>query len=201
MKSIKSTFEFKLKDGTRVLLRPIRPSDKKRLRQGLKMMSEASRYLRFFSPIVQLTEKQLHEFTEVDQYNHVAWIALDPVNLDFPGYGVGRFVRIHENHTTAEMAFAVIDEYQRRGVGTVLLCVLYLVARNVGVKVLQGRLLPENKHLTDWLEDLGATYYYDSGSFQINLPVLDDLEKLPETRRGKIFKELLDQLLIKMFNE
>ena len=71
-------FQFSLEESSSVLLRPISSTDKARLKNGLKLVSAESRYLRFFAAISQLSEAQLRYLTEVDQVNHVAWGAHPP---------------------------------------------------------------------------------------------------------------------------
>lgn len=61
--------------------------------------------------MARLSEKQLRYFTEVDQQNHVAWIALYPAAAGLHGLGVARFVRYRDQPMIAELAFAVIDAY------------------------------------------------------------------------------------------
>jgi len=62
----------RLLDGTRVLVRPIRPDDKPLLREGFERLSNESRLRRFMAPITELDEEQLHYLTEVDFVNHFA---------------------------------------------------------------------------------------------------------------------------------
>ena len=93
---------IQLRDGAPVLLRPVLPEDRQRLQHGLLLMSAESRYRRFFSPMPAFSEEQLRYFTEVDQENHVAWIALDPSAPGLPGLGIARFIRNPDEPTMAE---------------------------------------------------------------------------------------------------
>ena len=117
------------KDGTSVLLRPVMPEDKGRISSGLLQMSPQSRYFRFFSLMGSLSGDQLRYLTEVDQVNHVAWIAVDPATPQQSGMGIARFICSPANPRTAEAAFAVIDAWQHKGLGTYLAGVLYLRRR------------------------------------------------------------------------
>ncbi len=87
---------FRLADGTGVILRPIGPSDRERIKAGFHSLSPESRYRRFFSHIPELSDAQLHYFTEVDQINHVAWVAVAGESTPAAGLGVARFVRLRE---------------------------------------------------------------------------------------------------------
>jgi GNAT superfamily N-acetyltransferase len=170
-KKLRPSFTLPLLDGTPALFRPVMPEDKARLQEGLEMLSPQARYLRFFSPVNHLSDEELRFFTEVDQINHVAWGAINPDDPDFPGLGVARFVRILEAPEIAEAAVTVIDRYQRKGLGTILVCLLYLLARDLGVQTIRGTILPENRFLIDWLHSLGGTTEYHEGAILVDMPV------------------------------
>ncbi len=183
---------FPLEDGGRVLLRPVLPSDSERIVRGLNLMSLESRYLRFFAPVEKLSEKQLEEFTQVDQVNHVAWAALNADDLDYPGFGVGRFVRTAANASEAEIAITVVDAHQKRGIGTLLLAVLYIRAIQLGLTSLVGNLLPENRYLGTWLALLGARTYYDGGIYKASIPIHPDYSIRLAHEKATSFIALLD---------
>src|SRR5919108_4377527 len=112
------TATFTVGDGTTVRLRPIVPQDKPGLVAGFDRLSPASRYLRFMTPLGELDDGMLHRLTELDYVNHFAWLALLPDEPGEPGAGVARYVRLDDEPEIGEAAVVVIDEYQRRGIGT-----------------------------------------------------------------------------------
>lgn len=146
---------FRLADGTGVILRPVSPSDREHIRMGFRSMSPASRYRRFFSHIPGLSDAQLRYFTEVDQIDHVAWVAVAGASAP-AGVGVARFVRMPDQPAIAEFSFTVIDAMQRKGLGRALLAMLYLSAAERGVRILRAVCLPENQSVVSWLCRLGA---------------------------------------------
>lgn len=161
-----------LRDGTRALLRPIRPDDKERLRHGLELLSPRSRYLRFHSPIVRFTDTQLAYLTEVDQHDHVAWVALDPRVRGEPGMGVARFVRLPEEPSVAEAAVTVIDRYQGLGLGSALFGVLVDSAAANGIAALRNYVLDDNRPMLAVLDELGARRTpAERGVWQVDVPV------------------------------
>lgn len=176
-----------LRDGTEALLRPVLPEDRGRLQTGLLLMSAESRYRRFFSLQTRLDEEQLRYFTELDQENHVAWIALDPSSAELPGIGIARFIRMREHRETAEFAITVIDAFHRRGLGTALLAILYLMAQKRSITTLQADILIENSTMTSWFRRLGARGRLQaSGVAEMDLTIHPDLSRLPRnpTARG-----------------
>lgn len=192
------SFLFTLEDGKTVLVCPVLPEDRERIRIGLTRMSRSSRYLRFFTATPQLTDQQLRYLTELDQVNHVAWAALDPDDPEHPGLGLGRFVRTADGGELAELAMAAIDSYQNRGLGRILLAALYLRCRAVGVRVLRGLVLPENRFVVRWFRDLGGTPRLRDGLEEVDLPVCDDMSLLPKTASAERFKNTLKAVQAKL---
>jgi RimJ/RimL family protein N-acetyltransferase len=148
--------EATLRSGHRVLVRPIRASDKERLLDGFHRMSPESRYRRFFSPIDDLGNSQLRYLTEVDHHTHEALAALDAA--DGEPLGVARYVRAKDDPRVAEVAVAVVDEWQGRGLGTELLSELAVRAREEGIEHFSAFVLQENRPMLELLEELGDVH-------------------------------------------
>jgi GNAT superfamily N-acetyltransferase len=188
----KQTMQFTLQDGTHVLLRPVMPEDKERIQNGMAALSLGSRYFRFITPAARLSDQQLSYFSEVDQCGHVAWVALDSSDPKHPGLGVARFIRIKEEPTVAEVALTVIDAYQRRGLGTILLALLYLIAETQEFQTLRAAVVDENTTMLKWLRNLGAAGSCERGEYRLNLSVHRDLARLPQTPSGEKFKHAIE---------
>src|SRR5688572_16345730 len=120
-----------LRGGSRVRVRPIRRSDAKLLLRGFERLSDESRYQRFLSPMPELSESMVRYLTDVDHHDHEALVALDDASGE--GVGVARFVRDPQRPERAEAAVTVIDDWQGRGVGTLLLELLAGRARQEGI--------------------------------------------------------------------
>ena len=105
----------RLRDGTRVLLRPAGHDDGPAILDGFARCSADTRYFRFLSGGYRLTDERLAALTDADHRDHAVWLALD---LDAPGTPVAalaRFVRSTTDREVAEVAFIVADDYQGRG--------------------------------------------------------------------------------------
>jgi len=163
----------KLRDGTKVLIRPLQRSDRNDLIRGFAKLSMGSRRFRFLSPIRKLSEYHLKSLIEVDQLNHVAIGVKDIGRLGKPGIAIGRFVRLEDEPTIAEFAITVSDEYQNRGIGTLLTRLLMRVAFERGIEVLRGFLLDDNLAMMRLLESFGARIKRETGNvLQADLPVV-----------------------------
>ena len=163
----------KLRDGTKVLIRPLQRSDRNDLIRGFAKLSMGSRRFRFLSPIRKLSEYHLKSLIEVDQLNHVAIGVKDIGRLGKPGIAIGRFVRLEDEPTIAEFAITVSDEYQNRGIGTLLTRLLMRVAFERGIEILRGFLLDDNLAMMRLLESFGARIKRETGNvLQADLPVV-----------------------------
>ncbi len=143
----------RLRDGSSVEVRPIQPEDREYLRSGFERLSNRSRYLRFQTPLPRLSEQQLSYLTDVDHHDHEALVAIDPKQEE--GIGVARFVRVGDD--VAECAIVVADDWQGRGLGTVLLDRLAERAREEDIARFTALVLAENADALRLLERLGET--------------------------------------------
>jgi GNAT superfamily N-acetyltransferase len=176
-----------LPDGTPILIREVAPGDSDLLRLGFDHLSDASRQFRFFGAIGRLSEAQVTAFTSPNDRDHVAIGAAVPKEdggLD-PA-GTARFVRLPDDPRTAEFALTVVDRYQRRGLGSLLLGVLARVACHNGIDRLLGYVMRSNRGMLSLLDGLDAQREPgpDPSVHQMVVEVHDDPGDYPQTRSG-----------------
>lgn len=147
-----ATVKARLIDGTMVELRPLGPDDKPLLEEGMAKLSPNSRRLRFMAPVDRLSRAQLAYLTEIDHASHIAWGAL----INEEPVAVGRIVRSGDEPTVAELAITVVDDWQRRGLGNLLVRLMAELGRSLDVKVLTFEALPENDGIRGLLGSFGA---------------------------------------------
>lgn len=170
-------------DARSLEIRPVSPGDKQALLDGFERLSEQSRYRRFLSPHGRLTPAELRYFTAVDHHDHEALVALDPESGE--GVGVARFVRSTEDPTVAEVAIAVVDDWQRRGVGTRLAGELARRAREEGISAFTGLVLADNDLMLNLIRELGRVHAVHQEHGTVELTV-----DLPETGVGHLRRTL-----------
>jgi acetyl coenzyme A synthetase (ADP forming)-like protein len=157
-----------LADGAPVHLRPVRPEDAEAIRAFHAGLSEESVYLRFFSLMKELPPSLLQRFTHVDHDARVVLLALlgDEV-IAMASYdraaGAGE----------AEVAFAVADAHQRRGLGTLLLEHLAEIARTRGVTRFVADTLPHNRPMLGLFRNSGFVIERrpDGGTIHVAFPI------------------------------
>jgi nucleotide-binding universal stress UspA family protein len=140
-----------LRDGSRLLVRPIEPDDREELAAGFRRLSPESRYRRFFGPMPELRERDLDYLTRVDHRDHEALVALDEATGE--GVAVARYVRTAPDE--AEPAVVVADDWQRRGVGTRVLDLLVRRAQEEGITRFRASVLAQNPDAAALLRRLG----------------------------------------------
>jgi GNAT superfamily N-acetyltransferase len=156
-----------LRDGSSVLVRPVRPADRDLLLAGFERLGPESRYQRFLAPMAELTHDIVTYLTDVDHHDHEALAAIDAATGE--GVGVARFVRCEGRPDTAEAAVTVIDDWRGRGVGTALLDLLAERAREEGVVRFTALLLAENREMLELLDAIGPVRVVDrqSGTVEV----------------------------------
>jgi RimJ/RimL family protein N-acetyltransferase len=140
----------KLKDGTVVTIRAIRPDDKDRFAEAFKNLERESVYTRFFRFKKNLTADELKTATEVDFENTVALVVTIPDDGgDETIIGAGRYVKYHPPNPqgSAEIAFTVEEDFQGRGIASRILRHLIQIAREKGVSQFEAEVLAENRSM------------------------------------------------------
>ena len=145
------SFQVQLKDGTAVKIRPVVPADRTLLEEGLALLSPQTRYRRFLQAKKKLSSAELTYLTEIDYANHFAWGALLLGDSSYgreTGIGIVRYVRPEESEElgpkSAEVALVVVDSFQRRGLGSILLWLLADTAHRHGICSFVGYASPDN---------------------------------------------------------
>jgi len=176
----------RLSSGDEVLVRPIRPEDRRGLLEGVERLGPESRYRRFLSATPTLSKAALRYLTEVDHHEHEALLAVDPRTRD--GLGVARFVRSSADPSVAEVAVAVTDSWQRRGLGTTLLVELAARAREEGIEHFSALVLAENDAIIELLLGLGDVQVTGRGNGVVELlmDLPDQDQGIPETLRHTV---------------
>jgi ribosomal protein S18 acetylase RimI-like enzyme len=148
---------LELSDATKVHVRPIVPEDEPLLIDAVAAMSERSVYFRFFSPLKRLPDALAHRLAVVDYNDRFALVATTHKSSERI-VGVARYDRV-VGTDVAETAVAVVDEFQRRGLGSALLTILAKVARDHGIKTFTLIVLPENQQMLGMLRKMGWIHH------------------------------------------
>jgi acyl-CoA synthetase (NDP forming)/RimJ/RimL family protein N-acetyltransferase len=156
-----------LRDGTVAHVRPITPDDAEGVRHFHSLQSAESIYLRFFAPLRELSDRDIHRFTHVDHHDRVALVA----TLDSEIIGIGRYDRI--DPTSAEVAFNISDHFQGKGIGSVMLEHLAAIAQEMGINRFVAEVLPQNRKMLTVFKEAGyeVTHHIEDGVVEVSFDI------------------------------
>jgi len=160
-----------LRDGTKVLLRPVRPEDEPLYPPFLRKVTAEDLRLRFFAPVKEFGHTQIARFTQIDYARAMAFVAIEESSGEM--LGVGR-VHLLTHSDTAEYAVLVRSDLKGRGLGWLLMQTLIEYARSEGIEALRGEVLAENTTMLRMCAELGfgiADSPADPGLRIVTLPI------------------------------
>jgi acetyltransferase len=143
-----------LRDGTALLLRPVRPEDEPLLHDIAGHMDAKDLRLRFFAPVKGLTHQLAARLSQIDYDREMALIAVAADGAT--ALGVVRFAADPDNQR-AEFAIGLRSDWQGRGLGWTMMRRIAEVARARGIGELFGDVLRENDRMVQLCRDLGFT--------------------------------------------
>jgi GNAT superfamily N-acetyltransferase len=155
--SIGSPTIHTLRDGGRILVRPVVSGDRNQLAGGYAALSPSSRRGRFGAAPDRLSADWLDRLVDLDYDDRYAVAAVAVDEPGRPGLGVARYARRHDDPTVAEAAVVVLDAEQGRGIGRTLLEHLVAAATAHGVRTLTGTVRWDNVRLLGAARSVGAT--------------------------------------------
>jgi acyl-CoA synthetase (NDP forming)/RimJ/RimL family protein N-acetyltransferase len=163
-----------LLDGSAARLRPIRPDDADALVEFYARVSPQSKYLRFFAPYPELSQRDVDRFTRVDYRDRTAFVLT--VGRDI--VAVGRFDVVDESsppgsRQQAEVAFLVEDRHQGRGIAQLLLEHLAQAGRERGITSFVAEVLPDNARMIQTFKEAGYRLgrAYEDGVVRLEFPI------------------------------
>jgi len=180
-----------LRDGGSIHVRAIRPDDKARLLDHFNRLGARSVYFRFFRVKKRLNDDELRQFTELDFDRNVGLVATLQREGGEEIVGVGRYARLDSppgEPRRAEVAFAVADAHQGRGVATVLLEHLAAVARAAGIEEFEADVLGENNSMMSVFAQSGFAVRRSiaDGIFHVRFPTEETEQSVAaELRRDR----------------
>jgi RimJ/RimL family protein N-acetyltransferase len=132
-------------------IRRLAGGERRPVLQVFEGLSERSRRRRFLGPKPRLREQELEQLVDVGCCGREAVVAVDPATGN--AVGIARYVRTAA--ATAEVAFEVVDEWQGRGVGTMLVRQLLARAAENGISEFIALTLSENAAARALLKRMG----------------------------------------------
>ncbi len=166
-----------LADGTQIYIRPILPEDAPRLQEAFKRLSPQTVYYRFLETFKELSDRQAHELAHVDYQNRMAIVASIIEDGKESIIGVARYgCLVPEHPELAEAAIVVRDDFQSRGLGTLIMDRLVRYARDHGVEAFLGYIHTSNFRIMRFIEKGGLPIQkkmVEPGTFEVRVLLKD----------------------------
>jgi acetyltransferase len=147
-----------LRDGTAVLVRPIRPEDERLYAKFFAGVTDQDLRLRFFAPVKDFSHAFIARFTQIDYARAMAFIAIEERTGQLLGV-----VRLHANATydSGEYAILVRSDLKGRGLGWLLMQTIIEYARAEGLRAIEGQVLRDNTTMMAMCQELGFSIVPD----------------------------------------
>ncbi len=142
----------KLRDGTAILVRPVRPEDEPLYPPFFAAVTPADLRLRFFAPVKEFSHTFIARFTQIDYARAMAFIAIDEATGAMLGV-----VRLHadSDYASGEYAILVRSDLKGHGLGWLLMQLIIEYARSEGIRSIKGQVLQENTMMLEMCRSLG----------------------------------------------
>jgi acetate---CoA ligase (ADP-forming) len=175
-----------LRDGYRVLLRPIEKTDTQMWLGFISRLSPNTLYYRFHYIPKQMTEEDALRYCTVDYTNSYAYIAEVGLGKERKVIGIARYYRLPNKHS-AEVAFAIEDAYQSIGLGTKLIESLVDVARENSIDIFEADVLGENRQMMIAFRDYGfhVSSQLQDGVYHVTFPI----KQTPEVDKKEALRD------------
>jgi len=151
---VKYITPWRLKDGTEVLLRPIRPEDERLEAELIGGLSDETSRFRFFQVMRNITHEMLMGYCNIDYDREMAIIAELTEGGKKRNIGVGRLIT-EPGDKRAEFAVVVADDFAGKGLGTKLVDMLIGIGEEKNLETIYGIVLPENSNMIRLCQALG----------------------------------------------
>jgi acetyltransferase len=141
-----------LREGRRILVRPIRPGDEPQIHHLLRNVTMEDLRLRFFAPIKEFSHRFIARLTQLDYARAMAFVAFDEESGEIVGV-----VRLHSDsvYENGEHAILLRSDMKGRGLGWALMQLLIEYAKSEGLKRISGQVLQENTVMLSMCRELG----------------------------------------------
>ena len=163
-----------LRDGTQIFFRPVRPADEPALSEMLYSLSTESVHTRYFTHTMTFPHKDVQRLTNIDYQQDLAIVGVVPGPAGEQIVAISQYF-LDPGTGSAEVAFIVQDEWQKRGMGSFLLDYVAQIARRRGVKSFCATVLPTNKRMLAVFENSGYDVQtdFDGDTYSIRYDLAD----------------------------
>jgi len=164
----------KTKAGLDILLRPVKFSDERLLKDFFYSLTDESMYHRFFSSRRDMPHERLQKFVVIDYTKEMVMLAVSEEQGTEVVVGLGQYLIDDLSHT-GEIAAVVRDDYQGKGIGAELISYLTYLAKKAGLLGFTAEVLMENIPMLRLFERMGFIIdkRAESGMYELKMSFRD----------------------------
>ncbi|HKL82714.1 MAG TPA: GNAT family N-acetyltransferase [Desulfobacter sp.] len=166
---------YTTQENEQVLIRPVKPEDAEPMMDFFENLSKQTIYLRFFTPLKQLSKRMLIQLTQIDYDREVALVAMLPTPSGEKIIGSARII-FTANSTEGEFAIMLADSWQGKGIGAALLKSCLAFSKRYGLKRVSGVVLRENRQMLGLADKLEFKKVRTPTSSEVEIII--DIEKI-----------------------
>jgi GNAT superfamily N-acetyltransferase len=166
------SWERVIRGGDRVLIRPLHSQDVELERRFIEKLSPASRRFRFLNSMTVPSDELLRQLTELDPATDMAYVAVSALGSQEDPIGIGRFSAADDDQD-CEFAVTVADQWQNKGLGTLLMQHLVEGARKLGIDKMHSSDASDNERMRRFAAHLGLQHQPDPDDAMLVLYSLD----------------------------
>lgn len=163
-----------LRDGMELFFRPVKPTDEQALSEMLYSLSRESVQRRYFTHTQTFPHKDVQRLTNIDYEQNLAIVGVVPGPSGPEIVAIAQYF-VDPKENAAEVAFIVQDEWQDKGMGTLLFDYIGRIAVRRGVRRFEATVLPSNKAMLQIFHNSGHKVHteFDGETYQIAMDLVD----------------------------
>jgi len=165
-----------LRDGSEIFFRPVKPVDEPALAEMLYSLSSDSVRTRFFTHTTAFPHKDVQALTNIDYEKNLAIVGIVPgPQGEEELVAIGQYF-LDPREMSAEVAFIVQDEWQQKGMGSLLMADLVRYAQQHGIHRFDAKVLPGNQAMLSVFQNSGfpVTTEFDGDAYTVAIDLSDE---------------------------
>ncbi len=141
-------------DNKKIIIRPVKPTDERKLQELYYSLDKQDRYYRFFAPVGEFRHTKIQPIVNIDYSTNMILVCEYTEDKVHQILAIGGFFKTH-NPTIGELAFTVHEKWRNLGITKKLVNFLVTIARELKYKGLGGSILLENKPMVHIINSTG----------------------------------------------
>ncbi len=141
-------------NNKKIIIRPVKPTDERKLQELYYSLDKQDRYYRFFAPVGEFRHTKIQPIVNIDYSTNMILVGEYIDDKVHQIIAIGGFFKTY-NPTIGELAFTVHEKWRNLGITKKLINFLVTIARELKYKGLGGSILLENRSMVHIINSTG----------------------------------------------